>query len=53
MKRKHRQWHRLAWLLLTPAAAAALVLALLWRVAEPVNKGLPALLAAPAAKASG
>jgi hypothetical protein len=41
MKRGHRRWQRLLWLLLTPAAAAVLVLALLWRVAEPTNTALP------------
>ncbi len=50
MKRRHRQFHRWAWLFITPAAALAIVLALGWRVAEPANSALPALLLTPAAK---
>ncbi len=53
MKRAHRQWHRLAWLVLTPLVAAVVGLALAWRSAEPVNADLPAVLLAPAAKEGG
>jgi hypothetical protein len=49
MKRVHRRWHRLLWLLLTPAAAAVVVLALLSRAALPTNTDLPSAVLAPAA----
>ncbi len=50
MKRAHRKWHRRTWLVLAPLLAVVIGLALVSRVAEPVNSELPAFLVAPAAK---
>lgn len=44
MKRSHRTMHRLVWLLLAPALAAIIVIALQARPGEPVNDALPAEL---------
>jgi hypothetical protein len=50
MKRSHRKWHRMAWVLLAPLLAAVIGLALVSRVAVPGNAELPTSLVAPAAK---
>lgn len=44
MKRPHRSFHRLIWLLLAPAIAAALWAALALRPTEPVNDAIPPTL---------
>ena len=41
MKRKHRKAHFLLWLVLGPAIAAILLLAVTERPASPVNDNLP------------
>lgn len=46
MKRAHRRWHRLAWLILAPAVAAVLLLSLGWRKDGPSNANVPAPTAA-------
>lgn len=51
MKRVHRKWHRRAWLMVAPAAALLITLALWHRAEAPVNNTWPAVLAAPAVKA--
>jgi hypothetical protein len=51
MKRVHRRWHKLAWLVLAPVTAGVLGLALASRSAEHVNANLPAFLVwAPASQ---
>jgi hypothetical protein len=50
MKRAHRKWQRRAWVLLAPAAAAVIALALLWRSDVPTNADWPGFLA-PATQA--
>lgn len=45
MKRAHRKWQRLAWLLLAPGAAVVVVLALQWRSDLPANRDWPTFLA--------
>jgi len=52
MKRAHRKWQRLAWLLLAPSAAAVIALALLWRSDVPANTDWPGFLA-PASQTGG
>jgi len=52
MKRAHRRWQRLAWLLLVPSAAVVVVLALLWRSDVPANADWPGILA-PASQTGG
>ena len=52
MKRAHRRWQRLAWLLLVPGAAAVVALALLWRSDVPANADWPIFLA-PASLTGG
>lgn len=44
MKRSHRTMHRLVWLLLAPALAAIIFVALQVAPDEPVNDALPAEL---------
>ena len=53
MKRAHRRWHRLAWLLVAPAVAAVLGLAVGLRSAVPANADLPPSLAATPAAEGG
>ena len=53
MKRSHRRWHRLAWLLLAPLMVLVIGLVLALRSAEPRNGEFPAALVAPAAKQGG
>ena len=53
MKRSHRRWHRLAWLLLAPLMVLVIGLALKLQRAEPRNAELPAMLLAPAAIQGG
>jgi hypothetical protein len=53
MKRVHRRWHRRAWLLVTPAAAVVLWLALVSRADMPANADFPAFLKKALAKGSG
>lgn len=44
MKRAHRKAHLIMWLVLTPAIAAVLVLALTQRPEAPINNALPDVL---------
>ncbi len=48
MKRSHRSAHRLIWLLLTPAIALVIWLAITMKPAEPVNDALPGALSGEA-----
>lgn len=51
MKRAHRRWHRLAWLLLAPVLVAVLGVAAIVRTVEPASADVPAPLhAAPVAE---
>jgi len=52
MKRSHRKWQRLAWLLLAPSAAVVVALALSWRSDVPANAAWPGFLA-PASLTGG
>ncbi len=52
MKRAHRKWQRMAWLLLAPGAAVVVVLALLSRSDLPANADWPGFLA-PTLQAGG
>lgn len=44
MKRAYRKTHFAMWLILGPIMAATLLIALMYRPAEPVNDELPAIL---------
>ncbi|MEM6535371.1 MAG: hypothetical protein AAF613_07000 [Pseudomonadota bacterium] len=44
MKRAHRKMHLVLWLLLAPAVFAIVMLAVMYRPADPVNDLLPDLL---------
>lgn len=44
MKRAHQRSHLIFWIVLGPAIAAMLLLAVLNRPADPVNEALPAAL---------
>lgn len=44
MRRAHRRWHLILWVILTPLIAAALILAISLRPGAPVNDALPKTL---------
>jgi hypothetical protein len=44
MKRSHRRWHRLIWLIAGPAIISGLGVAVSVRSAQPVGAALPAAL---------
>lgn len=43
MRRNHRRWHRLIWLLLAPVLAVSLWAALQLRPQDPVNDEVPSI----------
>lgn len=53
MKRAHRRWHRLIWLIAAPAIIAVLGVAVGERSAQPVGSALPAALLPDAVSEGG
>jgi hypothetical protein len=53
MKRAHRRWHRLIWLIAAPAIVAVLGVAVGERSAQPVGSALPAALLPDAVSEGG